>query len=180
MNKSKIYFKSCHDWKYAQISHISRSFCGLLKDHPFCLRVSFVQNGSSFVKLLALGSVQMCAVGRLPALPPLSPALSDVPYRVSEITKQKEQCCVSLAAGNSKVTHRKVTKVNELLSVASWIAKVSGLLTQDCWINLNNDLVQWSVIIFGLNDFLIPQAYLISPLESSVVGEGTHSSPCED
>uniref|UniRef100_A0A8C1HVJ3 Glycogen debranching enzyme n=1 Tax=Cyprinus carpio carpio TaxID=630221 RepID=A0A8C1HVJ3_CYPCA len=59
----------------------------------------FVQNGSSFVKLLALGSVQMCAVGRLPALPPLSPALSDVPYRVSEITKQKEQCCVSLAAG---------------------------------------------------------------------------------
>uniref|UniRef100_A0A673IJQ7 Glycogen debranching enzyme n=2 Tax=Sinocyclocheilus rhinocerous TaxID=307959 RepID=A0A673IJQ7_9TELE len=68
-------------------------------DVTFKQMSSFVQNGSSFVKLLALGSVQMCAVGRFPALPPLSPALSDVPYRVSEITKQKEECCVSLAAG---------------------------------------------------------------------------------
>ncbi len=72
-----------------------------------CVCDSFVQNGSSFVKLLALGSVQMCAVGRFPALPPLSPALSDVPYRVNEITKQKEQCCVSMAAGDSRLTHRK-------------------------------------------------------------------------
>ncbi|RXN25810.1 glycogen debranching enzyme-like isoform X1 [Labeo rohita] len=68
-------------------------------DVTFKQMSSFVQNGSSFVKLLALGSVQMCAVGRFPALPPLSPALNDVPYRVNEITKQKEQCCVSLAAG---------------------------------------------------------------------------------
>ncbi|XP_052470780.1 glycogen debranching enzyme isoform X1 [Carassius gibelio] len=68
-------------------------------DVTFKQMSSFVQNGSTFVKLLALGSVQMCAVGRFPALPPLSPALSDVPYRVSEITMQKEQCCVSLAAG---------------------------------------------------------------------------------
>lgn len=72
-----------------------------------CVCVSFVQNGSSFVKMLALGSVQMCGVGRYPALPPLSPALSDVPYRVNEITEKKEQCCVSLAAGDSIVTHRK-------------------------------------------------------------------------
>ncbi|XP_033960867.1 glycogen debranching enzyme isoform X2 [Pseudochaenichthys georgianus] len=63
------------------------------------LMSSFVQNGSSFVLHLALGSVQMCGVGDLPALPPLSTKLDNVPYRVSPVTGQKEQCCVSLAAG---------------------------------------------------------------------------------
>ncbi|XP_060899776.1 glycogen debranching enzyme isoform X1 [Labrus mixtus] len=63
------------------------------------LMSSFVQNGSTFVRHLALGSVQMCGVGRFPALPPLSTKLEDVPYRISPITGQKEQCCVSLAAG---------------------------------------------------------------------------------
>ncbi|XP_038574852.1 glycogen debranching enzyme isoform X2 [Micropterus salmoides] len=63
------------------------------------LMSSFVQNGSSFVHHLALGSVQMCGVGRFPALPPLSTKLEDVPYRINPITGQKEQCCVSLAAG---------------------------------------------------------------------------------
>lgn len=61
---------------------------------------SFVQNGSTFVRHLALGSVQMCSVGRFPALPPVSAQLDDVPYRISPITGQKEQYCVSLAAGN--------------------------------------------------------------------------------
>ncbi|XP_071397544.1 glycogen debranching enzyme, partial [Centroberyx affinis] len=65
----------------------------------FKLMSSFVQNGSSLVKQLALGSVQMCGVGRCLALPPLSPCLKDVPYRFNDITNQKEQCCVSLAAG---------------------------------------------------------------------------------
>ncbi|KAL6489111.1 hypothetical protein MHYP_G00028520 [Metynnis hypsauchen] len=60
---------------------------------------SFVQSGSTLVKQLALGSVQMCGIGRVPALPPLSPALEDVTYRLNSITKQEEQCCVSLAAG---------------------------------------------------------------------------------
>ncbi|CAK6439145.1 unnamed protein product [Pipistrellus nathusii] len=60
---------------------------------------SFVQNGSTFVKHLALGSVQMCGVGRFPCLPRLSPALPDVPYRLNEATREPEQCCVSLAAG---------------------------------------------------------------------------------
>ncbi|NP_001412258.1 glycogen debranching enzyme isoform 7 [Homo sapiens] len=60
---------------------------------------SFVQNGSTFVKHLSLGSVQLCGVGKFPSLPILSPALMDVPYRLNEITKEKEQCCVSLAAG---------------------------------------------------------------------------------
>uniref|UniRef100_A0A4W6G5M0 Glycogen debranching enzyme n=1 Tax=Lates calcarifer TaxID=8187 RepID=A0A4W6G5M0_LATCA len=68
-------------------------------DATYKLMSSFVQNGSSFVRHLALGSVQMCGVGRFPALPPLSMKLEDVPYRISPITGQKEQCCVSLAAG---------------------------------------------------------------------------------
>lgn len=60
---------------------------------------SFIQNGSSFVRHLALGSVQLCGVGRFPALPPLSSKIENVPYRISPITGEKEQCCVSLAAG---------------------------------------------------------------------------------
>ncbi|TSL82510.1 Glycogen debranching enzyme [Bagarius yarrelli] len=48
---------------------------------------------------LALGSVQMCGVGPVPALPALSPDLKDVPHRLNSITNQPEQCCVSLAAG---------------------------------------------------------------------------------
>lgn len=58
-----------------------------------------MQVGSTLVKQLALGSVQMCGVGPVPALPALSPALQDVPRRLNAITKQNEQCCVSLAAG---------------------------------------------------------------------------------
>ncbi|XP_054870288.1 glycogen debranching enzyme isoform X4 [Amphiprion ocellaris] len=68
-------------------------------DATYKLMSSFIQNGSSFVRHLALGSVQMCGVGRFPALPPLSAKLDGVPYRISPITSQKEQCCVSLAAG---------------------------------------------------------------------------------
>lgn len=51
------------------------------------------------MKHLALGSVQMCGVGKFPSLPVLSPSLPDVPYRVNLITQEKEQCCPSLAAG---------------------------------------------------------------------------------
>ncbi|KAM6918647.1 glycogen debranching enzyme [Xenentodon cancila] len=68
-------------------------------DATFKLMSGFIQNGSTFVRHLALGSVQMCAVGRFAALPPISAKLADVPYRISPITGQKEQCCVSLAAG---------------------------------------------------------------------------------
>ncbi|KTG35417.1 hypothetical protein cypCar_00010960 [Cyprinus carpio] len=41
-------------------------------DAVFNQMSSFVQNGSTLVKQLALGSVQMCGVGRVPTLPPLS------------------------------------------------------------------------------------------------------------
>uniref|UniRef100_A0A674P8Z8 Glycogen debranching enzyme n=1 Tax=Takifugu rubripes TaxID=31033 RepID=A0A674P8Z8_TAKRU len=68
-------------------------------DATYKLMSSFVQNGSTFVRHLALGSVQMCGVGRFPALPPISTTIVDVPYRISPVTDQKEQCCVSLAAG---------------------------------------------------------------------------------
>ncbi|XP_031163660.1 glycogen debranching enzyme-like isoform X1 [Sander lucioperca] len=60
---------------------------------------SFVQNGSSLVKQLALGSVQMCGAGHSWAFPTLSPHLKDVPYHLSDVTNQVEQCCVTLAAG---------------------------------------------------------------------------------
>ncbi|XP_054622579.1 glycogen debranching enzyme isoform X2 [Dunckerocampus dactyliophorus] len=68
-------------------------------DTTFKLMPSFIQSGSSFVRHLALGSLQMCGVGRFPALPPLSTKVENVPYRVNPITGQREQSCVTLAAG---------------------------------------------------------------------------------
>ncbi|XP_061746464.1 glycogen debranching enzyme [Nerophis ophidion] len=68
-------------------------------DATYKLMPSFIQSGSSFVRHLGLGSLQMCGVGRFPALPPLSVDIENVPYRVNPITGQKEQCCVTLAAG---------------------------------------------------------------------------------
>ncbi|XP_023190606.1 glycogen debranching enzyme isoform X1 [Xiphophorus maculatus] len=68
-------------------------------DATFKLMSSFIERGSTFVRHLALGSVQMCGVGRFPALPPISTKVQDVPCRISPITGEKEQCCVSLAAG---------------------------------------------------------------------------------
>ncbi|KAK1884943.1 Glycogen debranching enzyme, partial [Dissostichus eleginoides] len=59
---------------------------------------SFVQNGSSLVKQLALGSVQMCGVDHSWAMPTISPHLKDVQSSFNEVTKE-EQCFVSLAAG---------------------------------------------------------------------------------
>uniref|UniRef100_A0A665URJ1 Glycogen debranching enzyme n=1 Tax=Echeneis naucrates TaxID=173247 RepID=A0A665URJ1_ECHNA len=59
---------------------------------------SFVQNGSSLVKQLALGSVQMCGVYQSWALPALSPHLRDFKCCL-EATDQEELGCVSLAAG---------------------------------------------------------------------------------
>ncbi|XP_035993698.1 glycogen debranching enzyme isoform X1 [Fundulus heteroclitus] len=68
-------------------------------DATFKLMSSFIEKGSTFVHHLALGSVQMCGVGRCPALPPISTKVPDVPYRISPVTGEEEQCCVSLAAG---------------------------------------------------------------------------------
>ncbi|XP_071341644.1 glycogen debranching enzyme-like isoform X2 [Trachinotus anak] len=60
---------------------------------------SFVQNGSSLVKQLALGSVQMCGVYRSWALPALSPHLKDATNGLDEASDQEELGCMSLAAG---------------------------------------------------------------------------------
>lgn len=56
----------------------------------------------------------MCGVGKFPSLPLLSPSLTDLPYRVNEITKEKEQCCGSLAAG--KKLHTRLRCVNQYYS----------------------------------------------------------------
>lgn len=77
----------------------------------FFYNASFVQNGSTLVKLLALGSVQMCGVGRVPALPSLSPELEDVPVRLNAVTNQEEQCCVSIAAGRTH-THIFILRIH--------------------------------------------------------------------
>lgn len=42
----------------------------------------------------------MCGVGRFPALPALSKKIDNVSYCISPITGQKEQCCVTVAAGH--------------------------------------------------------------------------------
>lgn len=74
-------------------------FCMHVFLNLIILYYSFVQNGSTFVKHLSLGSIQMCGIGKYACLPDLSPSLHDVPYRLNEITNKKEQCCVTLAAG---------------------------------------------------------------------------------
>ncbi|XP_076827095.1 glycogen debranching enzyme-like isoform X2 [Brachyhypopomus gauderio] len=68
-------------------------------DAVFNKMSSFVWRGTTATKQLALASVQMCGVGRVPALPALSPALQDVPIRLNPASQLEEQCCVSLAAG---------------------------------------------------------------------------------
>ncbi|XP_033098498.1 glycogen debranching enzyme-like [Anneissia japonica] len=59
----------------------------------------FVAQGSSFVKALALGSVQMCCIVKTAPLPKLSPALADVPTIVEEDSGKQKQNVVSMAAG---------------------------------------------------------------------------------
>lgn len=66
----------------------------------------------------------MCGVGRFPSMPCLSPSLMDVPYRLNEVTKEKEQCCVSIAAGK-KIMY-KIKIFNSVLFRGKVIGK--GLL----------------------------------------------------
>ena len=75
--------------------------CGLSLCLCLCLAAcSFVQSGSSLVKQLALGSVQMCGAGLYDASPLLSPCLRDVSGHLTDNAGEGErQRCVSLAAG---------------------------------------------------------------------------------
>lgn len=93
-------YKLMSRWVWVQPAAASATNPARLSPPAASSRRSFVQNGSTLVRHLALGSVQMCSVGRFPALPPLSAKVEGIPYCVSPTTGQKEQCCVSLAAGS--------------------------------------------------------------------------------
>jgi len=60
----------------------------------------FVRNGSTFVRMLALGSAQMCSYVRTSELPPLSANLAPpVPPMITHDDGKREMACVSMAAG---------------------------------------------------------------------------------
>lgn len=63
---------------------------------------SFVSEGSTFVKALALGSVILCGVIRSAPLPPLSPNLEDPkPVERKDENGKIFQNCVTISAGNT-------------------------------------------------------------------------------
>jgi len=65
-----------------------------------CLRDRFVRNGSTFVRMLAAGSVQMCSYVVSSQLPPLSSKLAPpLPPSFTNAAGKKEYACVSMAAG---------------------------------------------------------------------------------
>ncbi|KAG8436633.1 hypothetical protein GDO86_007656 [Hymenochirus boettgeri] len=119
---------------------------------------SFVQNGSTLIKHLALGSVQMCGVGRFPTLPVLSPSLQDVPYRFNNITQEKEQCCPSLAAG--------------LPHFSSGIFRCWG---RDTFISLRGLLLITGRYIEARNIILAFAGTLRHGLIPNLLGQGTYS-----
>ena len=64
------------------------------------LCVRFVRNGSTFVRMLAAGSVQMCSYVVSSELPPLSTKLAPpLPPTFINAAGKKEYACVSMAAG---------------------------------------------------------------------------------
>ncbi|KAK4875160.1 hypothetical protein RN001_011582 [Aquatica leii] len=67
----------------------------LLMEHSYSLLSNFVKNGSTFVKGLSLGTVQLAAVIKSANLPRLSPKLAEP----TPVTKEGKQSCVTLSAG---------------------------------------------------------------------------------
>ncbi|XP_043941550.1 glycogen debranching enzyme isoform X2 [Protopterus annectens] len=127
-------------------------------DQAWSQMSSFVQNGSTFVKHLALGSVQLCGIGKVPKLPPLSPSLTDVPYRINNITKEKEQCCASLAAG--------------LPHFSSGIFRCWG---RDTFIALRGLLLLTGRFLDARNIILAFAGTLRHGLIPNLIGEGVHA-----
>jgi len=69
-----------------------------------CLSDRFVRNGSTFVRMLAAGSVQMCSYVVSSELPPLSAHLGPpLPPTFINTAGNKEYACVSMAAGEISV-----------------------------------------------------------------------------
>ncbi|XP_061097981.1 glycogen debranching enzyme isoform X2 [Conger conger] len=130
-------------------------------DATFLQMSNFVQTGSTFVKLLALGSVQMCRVGSKPTLPPLSPDLEDVPYRLNDTTGKKEQCCVSLAAGQTGLPH-----------FSSGIFRCWG---RDTFIALRGLMLLTGRHLEARNIILAFAGTLRHGLIPNLLGEGTHA-----
>lgn len=59
-----------------------------------------MRNGSTFVRMLAAGSVQMCSYVVSSELPPLSAKLTPpLPPSFTNSQGKKEYACVSMAAG---------------------------------------------------------------------------------
>ncbi|KAL5016234.1 hypothetical protein ScPMuIL_005823 [Solemya velum] len=73
----------------------------VIRHQAIQLMSDFIKDGSTFVQVLSLGSVQFCGYVKSSRLPQLSPNLLDPkpPVIINEETKEKEQACLSLAAG---------------------------------------------------------------------------------
>ncbi|KAA8580493.1 hypothetical protein FQN60_013451 [Etheostoma spectabile] len=131
------------DWLMNYVSERLLAKGGALGEVSY---ISFVQNGSSLVKQLALGSVQMCGVGHRWALPTISPHLKDVPHHLSDVTNQVEQCCVALAAGLLLLTGRHLEARNIILAFAGTLhhGLIPSLLGQGSSMRYNcRDAVWW-------------------------------------
>ncbi|XP_011865621.1 PREDICTED: glycogen debranching enzyme isoform X2 [Vollenhovia emeryi] len=71
----------------------------ILLDHCYSLMSNFIKNGTTFVKLLSLVSVQVGGVVRSSQLPNLSPGLSPPKPKTKIHDGVAEQMCLTLSAG---------------------------------------------------------------------------------
>jgi len=81
---------------------------------PVCGR--FVRNGSTFVRMLAAGSVQMCSYVVSSELPPLSAKLGPpLPPKFVNAAGKTEYACVSMAAGEISMVGCEICKFGQLV-----------------------------------------------------------------
>ncbi|XP_019697923.1 glycogen debranching enzyme [Harpegnathos saltator] len=70
-----------------------------LVDHCYNLMSNFVKNGTTFIRILSLTSIQMCGVVKSSLLPDLSPNLSPPTPKTEQHDEQNKQICLTLSAG---------------------------------------------------------------------------------
>nr|XP_012233838.1 PREDICTED: glycogen debranching enzyme isoform X2 [Linepithema humile] len=70
-----------------------------LLDHCYSLMSNFVKDGTTFVKLLSLVSVQVGGVVRSAQLPDLSPSLNPPKPKIKVCDGENKQVCLTLSAG---------------------------------------------------------------------------------